>query len=74
MCCCYRPICLYKSQTRLSKYRKLQLSADIEQNPSPTPMYIESCKTISPSYSQANELVFGQNSGQQCVAMMLYAL
>ena len=31
--------------------------------------YIDPSKTITTPYSQANELVFGQNSGQQCVAM-----
>jgi len=34
-------------------------------------MYIDSSKTIMAQYSQANELVFGQSSGQQCVAMNL---
>ena len=34
-------------------------------------MYIDPSKTITAPYSQANGLVFGQNSGQQCVAMIL---
>ena len=70
-------MCLFKSQTHVLKYRKFQLSADIEKNPGPTPIYIvyiDSCKTITASYSQANELVFRQNSGQQSVAMSLFAL
>ena len=29
---------------------------------------------IVASYSQGNELVFGQNAGQQCVAMSLCSL
>ena len=37
-------------------------------------MYIDPSKTISAPYSQGNELVLGQNSGQQCVAMRLYSL
>ena len=37
-------------------------------------MYIDPSKTITAPYSQANELVFGQNSGQQCVAMSLCSL
>ena len=37
-------------------------------------MYIDPDKTITAPYSQANELVFGQNSGQQCVAMSLCSL
>ena len=32
-------------------------------------MYIHPSKTITAPCSQANELVLGQNSGQQCVAM-----
>ena len=67
-------MCLYKSQTHISNYCKFELSADIEKNPSHTPMYIDPSKTITPPYSQANELVFGQTSGQQCVAMNLCSL
>ena len=37
-------------------------------------MYIDPRKTITAPYSQANELVFGQNSGQQCVAKSLCSL
>ena len=62
---CNRPMCLNKSQTHVS---------DIEKNPGPTPMYLDPRKTITAPYSQANELVFGQNSGQQCVVMSLYSL
>jgi len=32
-------------------------------------VYIDPSKTITAPYSQANELVFGQSSGKQCVAM-----
>ena len=64
----------YKSQTRVSNYWKFQPSSDIEKNPGPTPMYIDPSKTITAPYSQANEFVFGKNSGQQCVAMSLCSL
>ena len=37
-------------------------------------MYIVPSKTIMAPYSQANELVFGQNSGHQCVTMSLCSL
>ena len=37
-------------------------------------MYIDPSKTIMAPCSQANELVFGQNSGQQCVTMSLCSL
>ena len=45
------------------------MSADIEKNPGPGPMYVEPSKTIAAPYSEGNELVFGQNAGQQFVAM-----
>ncbi|RMX40615.1 hypothetical protein pdam_00023438 [Pocillopora damicornis] len=69
-----RPMCLYKSQTHASNYCKFQLISVIEKNPGPTPMYIDPSKTIMAPCSQANELVFGQNSGQQCVTMSLCSL
>jgi len=37
-------------------------------------MHVDSRKTIAAPYSQGNELVFGQNAGQQCVAMSLCSL
>ena len=58
----------------ISKLSKIPRAASIEKYPGPTQMYIDSCKTITASYSQANELVFRQNSGQQCVAMSPCAL
>ena len=71
---CNRPMCLYKNQSHISNYCKSKLSTDIERNPGPTTMYIDPSKTISAPYSQGNELVLGQNSGQQCVAMSLCSL
>ena len=71
---CNRPMCLYKSQTHASNCCKFQLSSDKEENLGPTPMYIDPRKTIMAPHSQANELVFGQNSGQQCVTMSLCSL
>ena len=68
---CNKPMCLYKRQTHVSNYCKFQLSSDIEKNPGPTPMYIDA---ITAPYSQANELVFGQSSGQECVTMSLCPL
>ena len=67
-------MCLNKSQTHVSNYCKFQLSSDIEKIPGPTPMYTDPSKTITAPYSQSNELVLEQNSGQQCVAMSLYSL
>ena len=52
----------------------LNLISNKEKNPGPTPMHVDSSKTIATPYSQGNELVFGQNTGQQCVAMSLCSL
>ena len=37
-------------------------------------MHVDSSKIIAAPHSQGNELVFGQNAGQQCVAMSLCSL
>ena len=63
-------MCLYKSETHVVNYCKL----NIEKNPGPCPMYVDPSKTIAAPYSQGNELVFGQNVEQQCVAMSLCSL
>jgi len=65
---CNRP-CVF-----ISVYCKFQLSSDKEKNPGPTPVCINPSKTITAPYSQANVLLFGQSSGQQCVAMGLCPL
>ena len=50
------------------------MTTDIDQNPGPTPLYFDPNKTITAPYSHDCELVFGQNSGQQYVAMSLSSL
>ena len=67
-------LCLYKSEAHAANYCKFKLTSDIEKNPGPTSMHVDSSKTIAAPYSQGNELVFGQNAGQQCVAMSLCSL
>jgi len=67
-------MCLCKRQSHVSNYWKFQLSSDIEKNPGHTLVYIDPSKTITAPYSQANELVFGQSSGQQSVTMSLTPL
>ena len=46
---------------------------DIEKNPGPS-VYVDATKTIHAPYCQGNVTVFGENAGQQCVAMSLCAL
>ena len=67
-------MCLYKSQPHAANYCKFKLISDIEKNPGPTPMHVDSSKTIAAPYSQDNEVVFGQNAGQHCVAVSLCSL
>ena len=63
-------MCLYKSETHVMNYNcKWKLSADIEKKPGPRPVYVDPSKTIAAPYSQGNELVFGQNARQRCVAL-----
>ena len=56
---------------RFSLY--IKLSTDIEKNPGPS-VEVDATKTIHASYCQGNVVVFGENAGQQCVAMSLCAL
>ena len=52
------------------------LSADIEKEPGPLPVYVDPRKTctIAVPYSQRHQFLFGQNARQQCVAMSLCSL
>ena len=61
----------YKNLNHRMNYCKFNLCRDIEKNPGPT--FIDPSKTLHAPYSQGN-VVFGQNAGQQCVAMSLCAL
>ena len=71
---CNRPMCLYKNQTHLANYYQFKLSSDIEKNPGPMGLDIDHSKTIRAPCSQSNEILFGQNAGQQCVALSLCSL
>ena len=52
---------------------QFKLCADIEKNPGPS-VYVDDAKTIHAPYCQGNVTVFGENPGQQFVAMSLCAL
>ena len=67
-------MCSCKNEAHEANYCNYNLSRDIKKkswpfNPNPDPN-----KTIVALHSQGKELVFGQNAGQQCVAMGLYSL
>ena len=57
-----------KSEDHIANYCNYKLSTDIEKDPGPL-IYVDPKKTIAAPYCQGNELVFGHNAGQQCVAM-----
>ena len=71
---CNKVMFLYESQAHVANYCKFKLSTDIEKNPVPRPLCVNPSKTVAAPYSQGNELAFGQNAGQQRVAMSLYCL
>ena len=54
-------------------FGQFKLCTDIEKNPGPS-VYVDATKTINAPYCQGNVTGFGENGGQRCVAMSLYAL
>lgn len=67
---CNRPMSVYKTHNHIVKTCKFRFHTDIEKNPGPSLLLIDPWKTIKAPHSQGNELVLGQNVGQQCVAMI----
>ena len=55
-------MCSCKNKAHGANYCNYKLIRDIEENPGP-PTHVDPSKTIIASYSQGNELVFGQNAG-----------
>ena len=66
-------MCSCENEARIANYFNYKLSRDVEKNPGPS-TYVDLKKTTGAPYSQGNELVFGQNAGQQCVARSLCSL
>ena len=66
-------MCSCKNEAHEANYCNYNLNRDIKKNPGPL-TYVDPNKTIVALHSQGKELVFGQNAGQQCVAMGLYSL
>ena len=63
----------YKSLNHRVNFGQFKLCNDIEKNPGHS-VYVDATKTICVPYCQGNAVVFGENTGQQCVAMSLSAL
>ena len=74
ICSCNYPFySANKSLIHRVTFGQFKLSTDIEKNPGPS-VYVDATKTIHAPYCQGNVVVFGENAGQQCVAMSLCAL
>ena len=63
----------YKSLNHRVNFGQFKHFTDIEKNPGHS-VYVDVTKTIHVPYCQGNAVVFGQNAGQQRVAMSLCAL
>ena len=74
LCTCNYPFySAYKSLIHRVRFGQFKLSTNIEKNPGPS-SYVDATKTIHTPYCQGNVVVFGENEGQQCVAISLCAL
>ena len=74
LCTCNYPFYIaYESLIHRVNFGQFKLSTDIEKNPDPS-FYVDVTKTIHTSYCLGNVVVFGENAGQQCVAISLCAL
>ena len=74
LCTCNYPFySAYKSLNHQVNFGQFKLCTDIEKDPGPS-VYVDATKTIHASYCQGNVAVFGENAGQQCVAVSLCAL
>ena len=74
LCTCNYPFySAYNSLNHRVNFGQFKLCTDIEKNLGPS-VYVDATKTINAPYYQGNVTVFGENAGQQCVAMSLCAL
>ena len=74
LCTCNYPFySAYNGLNHRVNFGQFKLCTDIEKNPGPS-VYVDATKTINAPYCQGNVTVFGENAGQQCVAMSLCAL
>ena len=61
---------VYNSLNHPVSFGQFKLCTDIEKNPGPS-VYGDATKIINAPYCQGNVTVFGENAGQQCVAISL---
>ena len=75
LCTCNYPIySAYNSLNHRVNFGQFKLCTDIEKNSGPSVYVDVTIKTIHAPYCQGNVTIFGENAGQQCVAMSLCAL
>ena len=74
LCTCNYPFySAYKSLHHRVNFGQFKLCIDIEKSPGLS-VYVDATKPIHAAYCRENGAVFGENAGQQCVAMSLCAL
>ena len=74
LCTCNYPFySAYKSLIQRVNFGQFKLSTAVEKNLGLL-VYVDATKTIHAPYCQENVVVFGENAGQQCVAMSFCAL
>ena len=63
---------VFTDKNHQSLYKNIKLYNDIESNPGP--VYVNELCTVTGSFHQGNEELFGMNSGKQCVVNSLVAI
>ena len=63
---------VFRDKNHQSLYKNIKLYNDIESNPGP--VYVNELCTVTGSFHQGNEELFGINSGKQCVVNSLVAI
>ena len=63
---------VFTDKNHQSLYKNIKLYNDIESNPGP--VYVNELCTVTGSFHQGNEELFGINSGKQCVVNSLVAI
>ena len=71
LCTCNNPFySAHKILIHWVNFGQFKLPTDIEKNPGPS-VYVDATETIYAPYCQGSVVVvFGENVGQQCVAMI----
>ena len=71
LCTCTYPFCsAYNSLNHWVNFGQFKLCTDIEKNPGPS-LYVDVTKTIHAPDRQGKVTAFGENAGQQCVALAM---